>query len=209
MKLKDWLVPREEKFFDLLEEQSAIVLEGAEALVAMLEDYTDIRAHKVRIKEIEHRGDMKTHDLFQALNATFITPLDREDLANLASALDDILDYAYDVGKHLYLYEVKSPPKELVEVAMMMRDQARLLNDAMRMLPDPAQRAMLQSKLVEIHRLENSADELTDRMKKELFHSDDVKHILKMKEIIDMIEISTDKCEDAADVLRDILVKHQ
>lgn len=209
MKLKDWLVPREEKFFDLLEEQSAIVLEGAEALVAMLEDYTDIRAHKVRIKEIEHRGDMKTHDLFQALNATFITPLDREDLANLASALDDILDYAYDVGKHLYLYEVKTPPKELVEVAMMMRDQARLLNDAMRMLPDPAQRAMLQSKLVEIHRLENSADELTDRMKKELFHSDDVKHILKMKEIIDMIEISTDKCEDAADVLRDILVKHQ
>lgn len=209
MKLKDWLVPREEKFFDLLEEQSAIVLEGAEALVAMLEDYEDIRAHKVRIKEIEHRGDMKTHDLFQALNATFITPLDREDLSNLASALDDILDYAYDVAKHLYLYEVKTPPKELVEVAMMMRDQSRLLNDAMRMLPDPAQRAMLHSKLVEIHRLENSADELTDRMKKELFHSDDVKHILKLKEIIDMIEIATDKCEDAADVLRDILVKHQ
>lgn len=209
MKLKDWLVPREEKFFDLLEEQSAIVLEGAEALVVMLEDYKEIREHKVRIKEIEHRGDMKTHDLFQALNATFITPLDREDLANLASALDDILDYAYDVAKHLYLYEVKNPPKELAEVAMMMRDQARLLHDAMRMLPDPAERAMLQSKLVEIHRLENSADELTDRMKKELFHSDDVKHILKMKEIIDMIETSTDKCEDAADVIRDILVKHQ
>lgn len=209
MKLKDWLVPREEKFFDLLEEQSAIVLEGTEALVAMLGDYEDIREHKVRIKEIEHRGDMKTHDLFQALNATFITPLDREDLAGLASALDDILDYAYDVAKHLYLYEVKTPPKELIEVAMMLRDQARLLHEAMRILPDPAQRAMLQSKLVEIHRLENSADDLTDRMKKELFHSEDVRHILKMKEIVDMIEISTDKCEDAADVIRDILVKHQ
>ena len=209
MKLKDWLVPREEKFFDHLEEQSAIVVEGAEALVVMLQDYKDVRAHKVKIKEIEHRGDMKTHDLFQALNATFITPLDREDLANLASALDDILDYAYDVAKHLYLYEVKTPPKELVEVAMMMRDQARHLHDAMVMLPDPAKRAALQAKLVEIHRLENSADELTDRMKQELFHSDDVKHILKMKEIVDMMETATDMCEDAADVLRDILVKHQ
>lgn len=209
MKLKDWLVPREEKFFEHLSEQSAVVLEGADALVAMLENYTDIRDHKRKIKEIEHRGDMKTHDLFQALNATFITPLDREDLAGLTSALDDVLDFTYDVAKHLYLYEVKNPPKELVEVAYILRDQARLLNEAMEMLPDPAQRAPLQTKLVEIHRLENSADELTDRMKQDLFHSDDVKHILKMKDILDYLETATDKCEDAADVIRDILVKHQ
>ena len=209
MKLKDWLVPREEKFFEHLEEQSALVQEGAEALVAMLEDYKDVREHKRKIKEIEHRGDLKTHDLFQALNATFITPLDREDLAGLASALDDILDFTYDVAKHLYLYEVKNLPKEMVEVAIMLRDQARHLHEAMVMLPDPAQRTQLQAKLVEIHRLENSADELTDRMKQDLFHTDDVKHILKMKDILDYLETATDKCEDAADVLRDILVKHQ
>ncbi|HUR69491.1 MAG TPA: DUF47 family protein [Candidatus Thermoplasmatota archaeon] len=209
MKLKDWLVPREEKFFELLEEQSVIVLEGTEALVAMLSDYKDLRAHKTKIKEIEHRGDMKTHDFYNALNATFITPLDREDLASLTGALDDILDFTDDVAKHLYLYEVKTVPKEMVEVALMLRDQAKHLVDAMKMLPEPSQRDALQAKLVEIHRLENSADELTDRMKHDLFLSDDVKHILKMKDVLEYLETATDKAEDAADVVRDILVKHQ
>lgn len=213
MKLKDWLVPREEKFFELLQDQSAIVVEGAEALVAMLESYDDppgsVREHKRKIKEIEHRGDLKTHDLFQALNATFITPLDREDIANLASALDDILDFTYDTAKHLHLYEVKRPPKELLEVAMTLREQTRHLKEAFTMLEDPSKRDALRAKLVEIHSLENAADELTDRMKTDLFHSDDIKHILKIKDILEYIETATDKCEDAADVIRDILVKHQ
>lgn len=209
MKLKDWLVPREEKFFDLLEEQSVIVHEGAEALVVMLEKYDDVRARKRTIKEIEHRGDLKTHELYTALNATFITPLDREDIARLASALDDILDFTYDVAKHLHLYEIAKPPKELHEVAMMMRDQTILLKDAFKMLPDPAQRENLKAKLVEIHSLENKADDLTDRAKAELFHQDDPKYIIKMKDILEYLETATDKCEDAADVIRDILVKHQ
>ena len=209
MKLKDWLVPREEKFFDLLEEQSELVVEGAQALVVMLEKYDDVRAHKRTIKEIEHRGDMKTHDLYTALNATFITPLDREDLANLASALDDILDFTYDVAKHLHLYEIQKPPKELLEVAMMMRDQTLLLRDAFKILPDPARREEIKAKLVEIHSLENRADDLTDRAKAELFHQEDAKYIIKMKDILEYLETATDKCEDAADVIRDILVKHQ
>ena len=209
MKLKDWLVPREEKFFDLLEEQSVIVSEGAEALVVMLEKYDDVRAHKRTIKEIEHRGDLKTHELYTALNATFITPLDREDIARLASALDDILDFTYDVAKHLHLYEIQKPPKELAEVANMMRDQTLLLRDAFKMLPDPAKRENLKAKLVEIHSLENKADDLTDRAKAELFHHEDPKYIIKMKDILEYLETATDKCEDAADVIRDILVKHQ
>ena len=220
MKLKDWLVPREEKFFDILEEQSQIVTEGADALVEMLQGYEDavkagfdnatkgVRYHKRRIKEIEHRGDLKTHELYTALNATFITPLDREDISGLASALDDILDYTYDTAKHLFLYEVRNVPKEMLEVALLLRDQTALLHEAFGVLPDPAKRESLKTKLVEIHSLENQADELTDRMKAELFHSDDVKHILKMKDILEYLETATDKCEDAADVIRDILVKH-
>lgn len=209
MKLKDWLVPREEKFFDLLEEQSAIVVEGAAALVDMLEKYDNIREHKRKIKEIEHRGDLKTHALFTALNATFITPLDREDLSALASSLDDVLDFTYDTAKHLYLYDVKHPPKAMLDVAITLHDQTRLLHEAFKILPDPAERESLRAKLVEIHSLENHADEATDRMKAELFQSDDLKHILKMKDILEYLETATDKCEDAADVIRDILVKHQ
>jgi len=208
MKLKDWLVPREEKLFELLEAQSETVVEGAEALVTMLEKYDDVRAHKRKIKEIEHKGDLQTHDLYTALNATFITPLDREDIARLASSLDDILDYTYDVAKHLLLYEIKTPPKELLEIAMMMRDQTLLLRDAFKSLADPAARTEIKVKLVEIHSLENKADDLTDRVKTELFHLDDPKYIIKMKDILEYLETATDKCEDAADVIRDILVKH-
>ena len=224
MKLKDWLVPREEKFFTILEEQSALVLEGAAALVAMLENYDKalqatltggqdapggVREYKRKVKEIEHRGDMKTHELYTALNATFITPLDREDLANLASALDDILDFTYATANHLHLYDVRHPGKELLEVAIILHDQTKQLHDALRILPDPAKRSDLSMRLVEIHRLENQADDITNRAKAALFQQDDVKHIIKMKDILEYLETATDKCEDAADVLRDILVKHQ
>lgn len=215
MKLKDWLVPREEKFFDILQEQSAIVVEGAEAFVAMVEGYDaalkqpdGVRALKRKVKEIEHRGDLKTHELYSALNATFITPLDREDIAALASSLDDILDFTWATANHLHLYDVKRLPKEFIEVAMLLRDQTRLVHEVLVNLPDPDKREEIRAKLVEIHSLENQADELTNRAKADLFQQDDVKHIIKMKDILEHIETATDKCEDVADVVRDILVKH-
>lgn len=216
MKLKDWLVPHEEKFFEILQEQSALVEEGAVALVDMLEKYESaykeregVRTLKRVIKEIEHRGDIKTHEIYSALNATFITPLDREDIASLAGALDDILDFTWATANHLHLYDVAKPPKELLEVAMLLRDQAHHLRDVLTWLPEPAKREQLRAKLVEIHALENQADDITNRAKAALFQQDDVKHIIKMKDIFEHIETATDKCEDAADVVRDILVKHQ
>ena len=215
MKLKDWLVPREEKFFEILQEQADLVVQGAEAFAQMLDGYAvavqqpdGVRTLKRRVKEIEHQGDLKTHELYQALNATFITPLDREDIAGLAASLDDILDYTWATANHLHLYEVKHIPKELVEVGYILRDQTHLLRDVLQVLPEPSKRAGIAAKLVEIHSLENQADELTNRAKAELFHQDDVKHILKMKDVLEYIETATDKCEDAADVIRDILVKH-
>lgn len=215
MKLKDWLVPREEKFFDILQEQSNLVVEGAEAFAQMVEGYDaarkqpeGVRAHKRKVKEIEHRGDLKTHELYQALNATFITPLDREDIAALAASLDDILDFTYATANHLHLYDVERLPKEVVEVAQLLHDQTILLRDVLTHLPDPARREEIRAKLVEIHSLENQADDLTNRAKADLFKQDDVKHIIKMKDILEFLETATDKCEDAADVVRDILVKH-
>jgi predicted phosphate transport protein (TIGR00153 family) len=216
MKLKDWLVPREERFFDILQEQATLVHEGAEAFVDMLQKYEKayaqadgVRTLKRVVKEIEHRGDLKTHELYTALNATFITPLDREDIASLAGALDDILDFTWATANHLHLYDVKAPGKELLEVAMLLRDQTVHLKDALQMLPEPSRREALRAKLVEIHSLENQADDITNRAKAALFQQDDVKHIIKMKDILEYLETATDKCEDAADVLRDILVKHQ
>ena len=215
MKLKDWLVPREEKFFEYLQEQAQIVVEGAEAFAEMVNGFDaavkqpdGVRALKRKVKEIEHRGDLKTHELYQALNATFITPLDREDIAALAGSLDDILDFTWATANHLHLYDVRKLPKEFVEIAVILREQTVHLRDVLHHLPDPAKREAIRAKLVEIHSLENQADELTNRAKAELFQQDDLKHIIKMKDILEYIETATDKCEDAADVVRDILVKH-
>ena len=215
MKLKDWLVPREEKFFEYLQEQAQIVVEGAEAFGELVNGFDaavkvpdGVRTLKRKVKEIEHRGDLKTHELYQALNATFITPLDREDIAALAGSLDDILDFTWATANHLHLYDVRKIPKEFVEIAGILHEQTIHLRDVLHHLPDPAKRDQIRAKLVEIHSLENQADELTNRAKAELFQQDDLKHIIKMKDILEYIETATDKCEDAADVVRDILVKH-
>ncbi len=208
MKLKDWLVPHEEKFFDLLEEQAEIVVEGARAFVEMCEKYDDVRSRKRVVKEIEHKGDLKAHDIHAALNATFITPIDREDIASLVGALDDILDYTWATANRMFLYEVTSVPKELAECARILHDQTILVRDALKLLREPSKRDEIRAKLVEIHALENRADELTNAAKADLFRQDDVKFLIKMKDVYEHIETATDKCEDAADSMRDILVKH-
>ena len=147
MKLKDWLVPREERFFEILADQVQIVVEGAEAFVQLVDGYDaarkkpeGVRELKRRVKEIEHRGDLKTHELYQALNATFITPLDREDLAALAAALDDILDFTWASANHIHLYDIKELPKELHEIAGILEEQTHYLRDVIQHLPDPAKR---------------------------------------------------------------------
>jgi len=184
------------------------VLEGTEALASSLADGTDPHEMRRRLKEIEHRGDLAVHGIFEALNQSFITPIDREDIARLASSMDDILDYTYAVANHFALYEVKKPPKELVVLSETLRDQVRFLDEAFRHMRRDADRSQIRAKLVEIHALENRADEIANNAIADLFRNEDVKYLLKMKEIYEYAEAATDKCEDAADVIRDVLVKY-
>jgi predicted phosphate transport protein (TIGR00153 family) len=96
-----WLIPQEKQFFDMIEKQSANVLKGVNAMVSMLEDYTSLEQKRLRIKNIEHDGDKMVHDIFEELNKTFITPIDREDISAIVSSLDDILDYIEAVAERL------------------------------------------------------------------------------------------------------------
>src|ERR1051326_7627494 len=141
MKLKDWLVPREEKFFDLLDEQVRHVVAGADALLVFYEKFDDPKAHRNRIKEIEHKGDEATHPIHEALNVAFITPIDREDIAALAASLDDVLDEAYHAAERTILYEIDKPTPALVELARSLAQQTHPLKGAMDVLRDPAKRA--------------------------------------------------------------------
>jgi hypothetical protein len=209
MKLKDWLVPTEGRFFDLLENESRNVIRGAEALLAMLEKGHDFRAGAEAVKAIEHEGDGIVHGIFEQLNATFITPIDREDIAKLASTLDDVLDFTYSTANRISLYEIQTIPPSLVDLARTLREQVHHLDAALRELRHPSRREEVYKHLIEIHRLENHADEVLHRSLHDFFLMEDVKQLLKLKEVHEFLETATDKAEDAADVLRDTLVKSQ
>lgn len=206
--LKDWFIPQEHRFFDLLNAQTEKVEEGARALKEFMDGWGNVEAHRKLVKDIEHEGDLRTHALFEALNASFITPLDREDLAALASSLDNILDYTYAVANRIHLYEIKTSTPAMKELADILHQQTVLVNEVLTKLETLEDRKLIADDLKEIHRLENRADEITNEAIAKLFQESDVKHILKMKEIYEYLEGATDMCEDAADVVRDVLVKH-
>jgi hypothetical protein len=214
MGLKELLIPQERRFFDLLENQAAHMVRGAEALVEGLETWKageGGEALRKRLKDIEHEGDGLVHDVYEQLNLTFITPIDREDIARLTASLDDVLDFTYATANHLVLYDIREIPRPLLESAKILKEQSQHLAWAVGALRNLKDRSVLAQHLVEVNRLENAADELTNAAIAELFrgkHGQDVLYILKMKDIYNYVETATDKAEDCADVIGDIAVKH-
>lgn len=211
MGLKELLLPQEARFFDLLEKQAAFMVKGAEALVEGLERWdrpADIRRN---LKDIEHQGDQAVHDIYEALNQTFITPIDREDISALASSLDDVLDFTYATVNHMVLYDIQKVPLPLLDVARMLKEQTVHLRDGVAALRNLKDRAAFDRARVEVNRLENAADDATNRAIADLFRPAEGKDpffVMKMKDIYNYIETATDKAEDCADVLGDIAVKH-
>lgn len=208
MGIKEWIIPQERKFFEYLEKQSKIVLEGAIALEDMLKNYTDIEAKDEKIRDIEHRGDKVVHFIYEELNKIFITPLDREDIAKLASSLDDILDLMEDVATRLLIYKIKEPQKCLIELAEVLHHSVKELDIAIGELKDMHKSEEIENKCIEVNKLENDADKIARNAISRLYEEKDAIYIMKMKEIIDFLEEATDKCEDAANVISDVIVKY-
>jgi hypothetical protein len=209
MGLKDILLPQERRFFDLLENQAAHMVKGGEVLVAGLEKWDNPDAVRRRLKEIEHEGDTLVHDVYEQLNQTFITPIDREDIARLTSSLDNVLDYTYATANHMVLYDIRTIPLPLLESARLLKAQTQHLAWGVKALKNVKDRESLKKHLVEVNALENACDEVTNNAIAELFRSgQDVLLILKLKDIYNYIETATDKAEDCADVIGDIAVKH-
>jgi len=150
------------------------------------------------------------HDVYEHLNQTFITPIDREDLARLTSALDNVLDFTYATVNHMVLYDLREVPPPLLEAAKLLREQTQHLAWGVGTLRNLKDRETLKKHLVEVNRLENATDDLTNRAIADLFHGEakDVLWIMKMKDIYGYIETATDKAEDCADVIGDISVKY-
>lgn len=199
------LVPRDTKFFDMFAEMAGNISEGAYLLKAILSDFENVEARVRQLKDIEHRGDEMTHAILVKLNQTFITPFDREDIHELASAMDDVLDFIDAAGERLVMYKISSAPLAAVELAEIIIQQSEQLKKAVLMLE---KHDNVLDICVEINRLENEADQVGRAALAALFEREkDPITLIKMKELIEVLEIATDKAEDAANVLESVVLK--
>jgi predicted phosphate transport protein (TIGR00153 family) len=200
------LVPRDTKFFDMFAEMASNLSEGARLLKQMLEDFQDIEARVLQLKDIEHRGDDMTHNILTKLNQTFITPFDREDIYRLASSLDDVLDFVYAAGVRLTMYKITSAPVAASKLAEIVVKQSDQLTDALARLGKKNDNVL--ENCVEINRLENEADQVARAAIAVLFEKEkDPISLIKLKELYEVLETATYKAEDAANVLEGVVLK--
>jgi uncharacterized protein len=199
------IIPREAKFFEMFAEQASNLTRGARLLMEILEDYTNVEVRVKQLKEIETRADEVTHNILTKLNQSFITPFDREDIHRLASSLDDVLDFVNAAGERLVIYKITAPPSPAGELAGIIVRQCEALEKAVGLLE---KNSGMIDYLVEINRLENQADEVARRAIGRLFeHEKDPISLIKLKELYEVLEMATDKAEDAANVLETVVLK--
>ena len=199
------LIPREESFFDLFEEMAVKVKEGADGLLDLLEEYSELDRKAGRIMDIEHEGDELTHEMMRRLNTTFVTPFDREDIYSLASSLDDILDHIEAAADLLQLHKIAEPLPQMVSLSRTLAQAAGKTAEAM---PKLREMKHMDEYWVEINRLENEGDRFYRRTIAELFSGDyKAMDVLKWKDIIEEIEGAIDRLEDVANTVESIVLK--
>jgi predicted phosphate transport protein (TIGR00153 family) len=207
MNLREILVPREKVFFQLLEEESRNVLLGAQALNDMILNFEDISEKRKHIEEIEHRGDEIVHSIYERLRTTFITPIDRDEIGQLASLYDDVLDFIDGVAERLRLYEIKTPTEGMKKMARLVLKSVEEINVAFGLIHE-IRAPDIEARCIEVDRLENEADSLLHESVAALFKTDDAITIIKLKEVFEFLETITDKCEDVVQELRNIVVEY-
>ncbi len=207
MKLR--FIPREERFFELFEEQARNIVKGADLLVALVGEPARAADLRGEIEEVEHEGDITTHEIADRLNRTFVTPFDHEDIHALAGRMDDVLDNIEATADRMFLYEAGAPSPEMVGLVEVLAEATKALEKGIEGMKDIARNARrILDYCIEIHRLENIGDEESRLALAKLFKGSDALHALKWKEIYDHVEEAIDKCEDVASIVEGIVVKH-
>ena len=198
--------PRDRVYFELFEEAGRNILTAAELLDRLMADYPDNKELAAEILDCEHEGDRIVHDIVHRLNQTFVTPIDREDILALASALDDIVDYTEEAADFLGLYHIEAPMAQAQQLSGVLRDSCRNLALALSRLQEFGD---LHHELVEVNRLENEGDRITREALASLFANGiDPMMVIRWKDIFERIEQAIDACETVANIIETILVKH-
>ena len=208
--VKFHFIPRQEKFFDLYEESARNMVKTAQGLKGLVDDWQGIEWKVSEVTELEHQGDTITHQIMAQLHRTFVTPFDREDMALLANTLDDVTDFIHAACDAMLLYKIDYPTLRSKELADIIVQAAAEIERAMpRLRQRGAELKEILKHCVEINRLENMADRVFRSAMAELFgDSTDVTHIIKWRDIYEHMESATDRCEDVADVLEGVALKH-
>ncbi|BFU92839.1 MAG: phosphate transport regulator [Nitrospira sp.] len=200
------LLPKEEAFFEMFKQAAHNVIEGSRLLKELMEDYTNAQQKIERIREVEHIGDGITHDIALRLNQTFLTPLDREDIHDLASALDDILDAVEAVAERFAIYKITQPTDIAIRLADILYRASVAVGRGVDHIAMSHEEVKEYS--VQVNSLENEADRVSRDAISELFEKEtNPIAVIKWKEIYETFEEGTDRCEDVANVIERIVLK--
>lgn len=202
------LFPKEIDFFEIFDQAASNIKKAAEVLVTLTERFEDVPQRAKEIHEMEQDGDMLTHDIMRKLNKTFITPIDREDLHALASRLDDVLDLIWAAVDRIALFKITEPTKEINAMAENILMTAEVMQKAIKKLKEKNY-SHVQEYCIEINRLENRMDrDFRDALANLFENVKDPIMIIKWKEIYEHLEDASDRCEDVANILEAIVLKH-
>jgi uncharacterized protein len=200
------LMPKKSEFFTLFEQHAQNAVEAAEALESLFGEFVEVESKVRDIHAIEHYGDKLNHEIVRHLNETFVTPLDREDIVGLGSKLDGVTDVCYDVAELVLLFKVTSIRPAALRQSKVLVTAAREVHSMMRNLERLKE---LEPHWIKIHTLENEGDQIWREAVGELFAgSHDAIEIVKWKDIFSLVEVAIDRCEDVANIVETIYVKH-
>jgi predicted phosphate transport protein (TIGR00153 family) len=203
------LMPKSDEFFDDFDAQADATVRGAKLLCDLLDDFTDLERKVQAIKEVEHQGDEIAHRAFERLHRQFITPFDRAEIHEMLARIDDVLDLIDATSERLFLYEVGAVPQAARDLARLLVPCTEQLQEAVRALREIKNPSQILRACREIKGLETAADSLARAAIAALFKSGaDALSIIKWKEIYDLMETATDRCDDVANVIEGVVLEH-
>ncbi len=205
--MKFSFLPAEVKFFDYFEQASTNLLEGARLLQNLLDNFEEVDEQVAQITEIEHRGDFIVHEVMNLLPRTLITPIDSDDIHRLVSAVDDAIDAVQAVALRMSIYQITEVKKPAKRLAHLIVESAQELDAAMHGLHDKKMYPQIKERIVQINTLENNGDHvLQDGLSSLVAHREDIFDFIRWKEIYELLEATTDRIEDAGDVIQKVMI---
>ena len=203
-----WVKSNEKEILSILNDLACKAEEVANLLVELFSDFTKLNENHTKIKKLEREADQLTHSVFEELNKTFITPLDREDISRIASKTDDIIDYVEGISGRIVNFKIKSPPPYMLELAKEIHNSTKEIN----LMITSLNKVKVDKSIIEhcrtISEIEHRADDIYRKAVGELLETTDIINIIKLKDIYEALEEASDRCLDVADSIEDVVLKY-